>query len=51
MINITDLDWDEICRDSSREDLLYIKGKIEQRLSGAPRRKISISSEGVKLFY
>jgi hypothetical protein len=50
-IDITDLNWDEITRDSSTEDLIYIKGKIDQRLSKTPRRKISISSEGVKLFY
>jgi hypothetical protein len=32
MIDIAALDWDEITRDASPEDLRYIRGKIEQRL-------------------
>jgi hypothetical protein len=40
---ITDFDWDEITRDSSSEDLVYVKGKIEQRLKQRPKRTILIS--------
>jgi hypothetical protein len=42
-ISIKDLDWDEITRDSSTEDLLYVQGKIAQRLAQRPTRKILIS--------
>jgi hypothetical protein len=46
-LGITAIDWDEIIRDSSSEDLVYVKGKIEQRLKQRPKRTILISkSEG-----
>lgn len=45
-IDITDLDWDEIIRDSDTEDLMYIRGKIDQRLSSRPKRTTIIRAVG-----
>lgn len=41
-IELRNLDWDEITRDSSTEDLQYIRAKIDQRLSQRPKRTILI---------
>lgn len=41
-VGIADLDWDELTRDASDEDLQYVKGKIEQRLRQRPKRTILI---------
>lgn len=43
-VGISDIDWDEITRDASTEDLQYVKGKIEQRLKQRPKRTILISA-------
>jgi hypothetical protein len=46
-VGVKDINWDELTRDSSTEDLLYIRGKIDQRLAQRPKRRILISkSEG-----
>ena len=41
-VGVTDLNWDEITRDSSDEDLLYARGKIDRRLKQRPKRTILI---------
>jgi hypothetical protein len=41
-VGISDLNWDEITRDAATEDLIYVKGKIEQRLKQRPKRTILI---------
>lgn len=46
-IELKDLDWDEITRDSSTEDLQYVKMKIDQRLAQRPKRKVLISAKGI----
>ena len=45
-VELRDLDWDEITRDSSTEDLIYIRAKIDQRLAQRPKRKALITCRG-----
>lgn len=45
-ISIADLDWDQITRDSSDADLIYVRGKIDQRLAQRPKRRVLIRAEG-----
>ena len=41
-LDAKDMDWDEITRDMSNEDLSYIRGKIEQRLRKRSGKNILI---------
>jgi hypothetical protein len=42
-IELKDLDWGEITRNSSTEDLEYAMFKIKQRLAQRPKRKALIT--------
>ena len=41
-MNCTGLDWDEIMRDWSDDDLLYLRAKIDRKLASRPVRRALI---------